>query len=166
MIFGTAGLVLGLIIGGAAGASGSGKGKSSAVAGPTVTVTTGATVHATVTEVITTIEPVPQFRTITEKPTVVKVIATRTHTLTVTYTPPPKPAINDGTYKVGVDIKAGQWRTNGHGGEGGCYWERDSNLSGSLDSIIANDNIDGPTIIEVNDGEYLELSGGCDWRRS
>lgn len=123
--------------------------KTAAKPGPTVT--------ATATSIVA--------RTYTRTPIIQKVIATRTKTHTVTYTPPPKPAVNDGTYKVGVDIKPGQWRTDGHG-NGGCYWERDKNLSGSIYATIANDNIDGPTIIEVNTGEYLKLSGGCDWRRA
>lgn len=143
--------VAGVSVGVLAGCSGS------PAPAPTVRVTTTATATETATA---TVEA-----TVTATPTVVKTIATRTHTVTVTYTPKPKPAVSDGTYKVGTDIKAGEYRTADSSGTH-CYWERDSNLSGSLDAIIANDNIDGPSIIDVNRGEYVKFSGGCDWRRS
>lgn len=137
----TAGLSLsGLVLTACAGSPG---------ASPTVHVTTTAT--ATVTA----------HATVTSTPVIRKVIATRTRTMTVTFTPKPKHAINDGTYRVGQDITPGDYRTTG---SGDCYWERDSNLNGGVDSIIANDNIDGPTIIHVNIGEYLKLDGGCVWR--
>jgi hypothetical protein len=154
-MLGGAGLIVGLIIGIASASGASGKTKT--VAGPTQHVTTTATATATATETATVLA------TETLKPTVVKTVATRTRTATVTYTPAPKKAVGDGTYEVGVDIKPGDYRTKG---ESECYWERDGNLSGKISAVIANDNIDGPTIIHVNSGEYLKLSGGCKWRRS
>lgn len=146
--------LIALIVGagiGAASASGSG-GTPKAAPAPTVTATATTTATATAT-----VEA-----TVTAHPVVKKVIATKTRTITVTYTPKPKRAVSDGTYKVGRDMKPGEYRTTDHRE---CYWERDSNLSGSLGSIIANDNIDGPTSIEVNNGEYVKFAGGCEWRR-
>ncbi len=123
------------------------------------------TATATATESAT--ESVTVSATITEKPTVVRTIATKTRTRTVTYTPPPKPAISDGTYKVGTDIRSGEWRTNGGGEDGlGCYWEQDKDLSGSIYSVINNDNITGSAIVQLYDGQYFKISGGCDWRRT
>lgn len=143
-----AALVIGLVIG-AGGASSSTK-KASAT-----------TSTATVTSVQTSVSTEPgTTQTRTLRPTVIKTVATKTRTATVTFTPRPKPAINDGTYQVGRDINPGTWRTEG----GDCYWERDANLSGSIDSIIANDNITGQSIVQLNQGEYFTTNGGCDWR--
>jgi hypothetical protein len=84
--------------------------------------------------------------------------------VTVTYTPPPKAAISDGTWVVGSDIKAGLYKT---AGDGECYWARLKDLTGGLDSIRANGNIDGPTTIQVlRSDKALELNGGCDWRKA
>lgn len=73
----------------------------------------------------------------------------------------------DGTYVVGKDIKAGTWHTTGQGDGIGCYWERDRNLDGDLDSIIANNNITGPTTVSVHKKDVaFQTSGGCTWTRS
>lgn len=55
-----------------------------------------------------------------------------------------------GTYLVGTDIQPGIYR--GEAGEGifeSCYWARLSDLSGSFDAIVANDNAIGQFYIEV-----------------
>lgn len=48
----------------------------------------------------------------------------------------------------------------------GCYWERDRNDSGDFDAIIANDNVDGPSSVSVNKGEFVKFSGSCTWTLS
>lgn len=65
---------------------------------------------------------------------------------------------NSGTYKVGVDIAAGEYyvKCTSHS----CYVQLSSDSSGSFDSIIANDNISTHTYITVRDGEYLTVTGG------
>ena len=64
----------------------------------------------------------------------------------------------DGQYKVGKDIPAGEYyvKCNGYN----LYVEVASDSSGSLDSIIYNLNTAGGAYITVEDGEYLEISGG------
>lgn len=75
---------------------------------------------------------------------------------------PPEPAptqnanlVKAGTYLVGSDISTGYYR-----GEAGtdifdsCYWARLKDLSGELDSIIANDNSFGQFYIQVADSDY------------
>jgi hypothetical protein len=58
--------------------------------------------------------------------------------------------VTDGTYLVGSDIAPGTYRTAGPSdGAMFCYWERDKNTDGTLDSIIANDNSAGPTLVTV-----------------
>jgi len=133
-------LIVGLAIGGAAGSSGK---DVKAEPGPTVTAT--ATTTATVTS----------------QPT--NVVATKTVTATVTYTPAPVDETSDGQYLVGSEITPGTWHTDGgtH-----CYYERDSDLTGGLTSIIANDNITGPTTIQIAaTDKAVKFNGGCTWSR-
>ncbi|HZC53025.1 MAG TPA: hypothetical protein VE441_11060 [Mycobacterium sp.] len=143
-----AGAVVGLIIGAAAG--GGSKEKTKTVAGPTKTATVaGPTTTVTATARVTT--------------TPTKVVATHTRVVRITYTPPVKVAFSDGTYRVGSEIKPGTYHTNPGGND--CYWERDAKGSG-LDAIIENDNITGPTTIDINASDYaFKSSGGCDWVR-
>jgi hypothetical protein len=58
---------------------------------------------------------------------------------------------------------AGRYRISGPTDSYGCYWERDRNDSGDFDAIIANDNVDGPSSVTVNKGEFVKFSGSCTW---
>jgi hypothetical protein len=84
-------------------------------------------------------------------------------------TPKPKSkpkALSDGTYKVGTDIKSGTYKTPGPGSTDildSCYWSVNKDDLG--EDIVANDNITGPARVTVKKGQYLELSGGCNWSR-
>lgn len=133
-----------ILIGGAGiGAAASGAGKTKTVAGPTVTVT----------------PPTPP--PVTTTPT--KVIATRVVTQTEVYTPPPVDQFTDGTYRVGPDIPPGVYKTDGQGDQDSCYYA----VLNSLDrtDIAENDNIDGPTSVQVPSGKAFEVSGGCSWSK-
>ena len=104
-----------------------------------------------------------QYATVTTTPTK---SATHTQVVTKTYTPPVKVALFDGTVLVGMEIAPGMYHTDGQGDGGGCYWERQANGNGGLDSIIANDNIDGPTSMTVQPSDYaFKSSGGCQWSK-
>jgi hypothetical protein len=71
--------------------------------------------------------------------------------------------IGDGTWIVGTDLKPGEWRTTG--GDD-CYWERDSNFSGSFDAIIANDSPTGPAVVDIEKADKAFRSDGCGtWKR-
>lgn len=134
-----------LIVGVAIGSSASPREKT--VAGPTMHVTTTATATATATATVTT--------------TPTQVIATHTVVQTVTYTPPVKVAFSDGTFRVGSEIQPGTYHTEG----GDCYYERRRQGDG-IDAIIANDNITGPTTIDIRSSDYaFKSSGGCAWSR-
>lgn len=52
----------------------------------------------------------------------------------------------DGIYLVGTDIKPGTYKADA---SPGCYYEIDKDLSDGLESIITNDNVDGPVVIQV-----------------
>ncbi|WP_150252448.1 hypothetical protein [Nocardiopsis deserti] len=76
-------------------------------------------------------------------------------------------AIGNGIHRVGEDIEPGTYTTDGPDPDSilpMCYYARLSGLSGELDDIIANNNIEGPGSVVVQEGDAaLELSGGCEW---
>jgi hypothetical protein len=61
---------------------------------------------------------------------------------------PPEPStqIDDGTWRVGIDIVAGTYRSDG---TDSCYWARTSDFAGTSESIIANDNPRGPAVVTI-----------------
>lgn len=68
----------------------------------------------------------------------------------------------DGTYKVGSDIPAGEYKFTQTSSIAG-YVERSSDSSMELNSIISNQatNEEGATVyVTVNNGEYLRIEGG------
>ena len=137
--------IVGIGIGAASGSA-----KTKTVAGPTTT--------ATATETATS--------TVTATPTVIKTIATHVVTATVTYTPPPVNQFSDGTYRIGPDVPAGVYKTDGKGdGSGtGCYYAVLNSLNTT--DIASNNNFDGPTVVQLPSSEAaFEVSGGCTWSR-
>ncbi|MBB5490787.1 hypothetical protein [Nocardiopsis metallicus] len=85
--------------------------------------------------------------------------------------PEPEPevsaTIGNGIHQVGDDIEPGTYSTGGPDPDDlfpFCYYARLSGLSGELDDIISNNNIEGPGTVVVAEGDVaLELSGGCEW---
>lgn len=63
-----------------------------------------------------------------------------------------------GTYVVGVDIAPGTWRASGGAN---CYWARIADFSGSVDSILANDNATGSAIVQIAPTDKGFTSRGC-----
>ena len=64
----------------------------------------------------------------------------------------------EGVYEVGADIKAGTYKT---AGKRGCYY---AVLNSTDTSDIAdNNNLDGPGVLTVSTGQYLQVSGCADW---
>lgn len=66
-------------------------------------------------------------------------------------------AIKNGTYKVGVDLAPGEYVFFA---KGMGYVECASDSTGTLGSIVFNDNVSGHTYLTVNEGEYLKITGG------
>jgi hypothetical protein len=56
------------------------------------------------------------------------------------------PSFGEGIKIVGTDIAPGTYRSRGGSG---CYWERLRGFGGSVDDIIANDNVTGPTVVII-----------------
>ncbi len=80
----------------------------------------------------------------------------------------PGTAMGAGTYEVGPDIVPGRYKTKGSGREGffgSCYFQRSRNDSGEFDSIISNDFFQGPGSVTVKKGEFLKLTGDCEWAK-
>jgi hypothetical protein len=64
----------------------------------------------------------------------------------------------DGIYLVGKDIDPGQYKYEVTGGLG--YWARLKNVAGDMDSIIANDNPQGPGYVTINKSDFaIEIKG-------
>lgn len=64
----------------------------------------------------------------------------------------------DGTFKVGVDIQPGTYRSEG--GES-CYWERLRGLNGSYKDIIANGAGNAPQVVRVEAGDVAFKTQHC-----
>jgi hypothetical protein len=68
-----------------------------------------------------------------------------------------------GTYLVGVDIAPGTYAAKAGSS---CYWERLRSFTGDLNSIIANANPRGRTIVTISRSDKGFSSGGCGtWTR-
>jgi hypothetical protein len=74
----------------------------------------------------------------------------------------PASTFKDGTYEVGVDIKAGKYKTPGLGDGKSCYISENTG-SGSDAQIDQNDFFTGPGIVTVAADKVVKASGGCTW---
>lgn len=63
--------------------------------------------------------------------------------------------IKKGMYKVGTDIKAGEYVLTTSG-----YYSVSSDSSGKLESITANDSYENRAIINLAEGQYFEFNSG------
>ena len=66
-------------------------------------------------------------------------------------------SIKEGMYKAGTDIQAGEYVIIANDDTGAGYIQITKDSTGTLNSIIANENISGRTYVTVNDGEYLTV---------
>lgn len=74
-----------------------------------------------------------------------------------TSAPAPEPVTyGDGQYKVGEDLAAGEYTLVS---DTTAYFEIAKDSTGSLDSILANDNFSNRSIVTVDDGQYLKING-------
>ncbi|MEU8852196.1 hypothetical protein AB0C70_39610 [Streptomyces sp. NPDC048564] len=74
----------------------------------------------------------------------------------------PLTSIDQGTYLVGEDVKAGSYKTSGPSSSM-CYWSRNKDDSGEFGSIIANDILQGPGRVTLSKGEVFETNGCETW---
>ncbi len=107
-------------------------------------------------------QPIPTFALHpTDKPLPTATLLPTNEPLpTATLLPTTNPnLIRPGTYIVGKDISAGLYE--GQAGTNSCYWERLKDVSGTLNSILANGNGIGQFYIRVNDTDYA-FKTGCE----
>ena len=142
----TAGLALGLLLGGAVGT----------VLGGSAFPTTGVASAPVGERVVTVAAPAPPPETIT---------------VTVTAPAPapapaePRTAFGAGLWEVGVDIAAGKYKSTGTD-DYGCYYARLERNDGTLADIITNGFTQGPaTVTIVETDGYFETSGCREWVR-
>jgi hypothetical protein len=64
----------------------------------------------------------------------------------------------DGIFQVGVDMKAGTYKTSGHRG---CYYAVNADANGNR--IKSNNITNGPAVVSVSDGEFFETSRCADF---
>ncbi|KAA0024782.1 hypothetical protein [Antrihabitans cavernicola] len=64
----------------------------------------------------------------------------------------------DGIFLVGKDINPGTYRNTGNKG---CYWQRSSGTSGSLDEILANGNESGPAVVTIQASDVAFTTKRC-----
>lgn len=86
---------------------------------------------------------------------------------------PAKPAVptsfGDGTFLVGKDIQPGVYSVTVPSDSNGCYWERDKDLNGGLNSILANDDLNPGAhgTINVRKSDYAVTSNDCGtWKKA
>lgn len=73
----------------------------------------------------------------------------------------------DGTYRVGVDVQPGTYKTDGPAGDFGiCTWWRLNSLSGSNDAITNIGNEMGSAFITIDPGDVAFKTQAClPWRK-
>ncbi len=91
-------------------------------------------------------------------------VADTTPTTAVPTTPPTtEPAFRiqfvEGTYRIGIDLPAGTYRTDGGPF---CFWARLSSLSGTADSVIASENTNGAAAtVTIPASDNAFYTSGC-----
>ncbi|CAM4298256.1 hypothetical protein MB901379_03203 [Mycobacterium basiliense] len=70
----------------------------------------------------------------------------------------PRTIAGDGTYRVGVDIQPGTYRSPG-GSD--CYWERLRGLGGSVEDVIANGAGTGQQLVQIKPSDVAFKTQGC-----
>ncbi|MEU8774619.1 hypothetical protein [Streptomyces sp. NPDC048606] len=82
--------------------------------------------------------------------------------------PKAEAAGDGGMFKVGLDLAPGTYKSTGPAeGSTGCYWERSKDAAHTVDSIIANENPEGPAVVTIAAGDgYFKTTGCAPWKKS
>ncbi|MBC9716755.1 hypothetical protein H9Y04_29900 [Streptomyces sp. TRM66268-LWL] len=71
-----------------------------------------------------------------------------------------------GMFKVGVDIAPGTYKSSGNTDDM-CYWERAKDAEHGIDSIAANENVNGNGIVTITAKDaYFKTTGCQDWKKT
>ncbi|MEO5724801.1 MAG: hypothetical protein ABIQ39_07505 [Ilumatobacteraceae bacterium] len=75
-------------------------------------------------------------------------------------------SFGDGDWAVGSQLSAGRWSTDGDPSSVNCYWERDRGFTHTFGDIVANNNTNGKTTVEIRSKDVRFTSDGCGtWRK-
>ncbi|KUJ66736.1 hypothetical protein ACZ90_33965 [Streptomyces albus subsp. albus] len=84
-----------------------------------------------------------------------------------TGTPKTEFAGKGGMYRVGVDIAPGTYKSTGNGKDAGCYWERAKDALHGIDSIAANENVTGNSVVTIAPTDaYFKTNDCTDWKKT
>jgi hypothetical protein len=89
--------------------------------------------------------------------TVASPVPSTTTPSTTTRKGPATSFAGDGTFRVGVDIQPGTYRSEGGAA---CYWERLKGLSGSIDDMIDN-GVAGPKPVQIMPSDFAFKTQAC-----
>ncbi|MEV7071172.1 hypothetical protein [Streptomyces sp. NPDC093990] len=80
--------------------------------------------------------------------------------------PASRMAGDGGMFGVGADIAPGTYRSTGNTDDS-CYWERAKDAEHGIDSVLANDNVNGTAVVEVSASDaYFKTTGCKDWTKT
>ncbi|MDN0200875.1 hypothetical protein [Streptomyces sp. S.PNR 29] len=80
--------------------------------------------------------------------------------------PASKMAGDGGMFRVGADIAPGTYKSTGNADDS-CYWERAKDADHSVDSIVANNNVNGTAVVTISASDaYFKTSGCKDWKKT
>jgi hypothetical protein len=80
--------------------------------------------------------------------------------------PADKMAGDGGMFRVGADLAPGTYKSAGNTDDS-CYWEREKDAEHSLDSIVANNNVNGTAVVTISSSDaYFKTSGCKDWKKT
>lgn len=79
----------------------------------------------------------------------------------------PRTAFGDGTWEIGRDIAAGTYVADVPADSLNCYWQTSRDNSGSIDAIIANDNVSpgGRASLATGKAKWVTVTGCGTWRK-
>ena len=80
--------------------------------------------------------------------------------------PAAKMAGDGGMFRVGADIAPGTYKSTGNTDDS-CYWERTKDAGHGVESIVANDNVNGTAVVRISASDAYFKTNGCkDWKKT
>ena len=71
-----------------------------------------------------------------------------------------------GMFAVGADIAPGTYKSTGNTDDS-CYWERTKDAEHGVESILANDNVNGTAVVRLSSSDaYFKTTGCKDWKKT
>ena len=71
-----------------------------------------------------------------------------------------------GMFAVGADIAPGTYKSTGNADDS-CYWERTKDAGHGVESILANDNVNGTAVVRISASDAYFKTNGCKgWKKT